>query len=405
MRFNYQARTTEGRVQTGEVEATNREAAFNVLKTYNLYVTALEEISSTPFYAKRLSFLNKTSKKDVVAFSRQISIMFKSNVPIVETFKAIAQQTKKADFRDKISKISEEIEGGNSLSKAFSLYPNLFSSFYLNMIKAGEASGKLSEVFLYLADYLEKQQSSSSKIKSAMIYPAFVFVVFIGVVVLIMTYVIPQLAEVLKSSGSELPFVTKVVIAASDFVKTEWWFLFIILGALAFGAYEFVKSRNGREITDEFLMKVPFLKNFLAKLYLARFALNLSTLISGGLPISTALEITGDVVGSGIYKRIILETRDRVKRGETISSSLEKYPDLVSPLFYQMVMVGEKTGTLDESLKNVIDFYQEDVDRGIDAFIRLLEPLFIVVLAGVVAALMGAVLLPLYSGGMLGGGS
>jgi type IV pilus assembly protein PilC len=403
MKFNYQARTTEGRIQTGVVEATNREAAFNVLKTYNLYVTLLEEISSTPFYAKKMSFLNKASKKDVVSFSRQISIMFKSNVPIVETFRAIAQQTRKPDFKEKIMKISEEVEGGNSLSKAFSIYPNLFTSFYINMVKAGEASGKLSEVFLYLADYLEKQAGFQSKIRGAMIYPIFVLIVFIGVVVLIMTYVIPQLAEVLLSSGTELPFLTKVVIGTSDFLKEKWWLLLIILAAIIYGVVRFVRSRGGKEITDEFLMKIPFLKNFLQKMYLSRFALNLSTLISGGLPIVTALEITGEVVGNSVYKRIISETRDRVKRGEAISSSLEKYPEYISPLFYQMITVGEKTGTLDSSLANVIDFYQQDVDRSIDSFIRLLEPIFIIMLAGVVAGLMGAVLMPLYSGGALGG--
>ncbi|MDP2909947.1 MAG: type II secretion system F family protein [bacterium] len=403
MKFDYQARTTEGRIQTGVVEASSREAAFNVLKTYGLYVTALEEFSNAPFYAKKMSLFNRTSKKDIVAFSRQVSIMFKSNVPIIETFKAISQQTKKSDLKEKISKISEEVEGGNSLSKAFSIYPNLFSSFYINMIKAGEASGKLSEVFSYLADYLEKQQSFNSKIKGAMIYPAFVLIVFIGVVVLIMTYVIPQLAEVLKSSGTELPLLTKIVIGASDFMKEQWLILILIVAAIVFGAYKFTKSRGGKEIIDETIMRTPIIKNFFLKMYLARFAMNLSTLISGGLPIATALEITGEVVGTSVYKRIILETRDRVKRGEAISSSLERYPELISPLFYQMVMVGEKTGTLDESLINVIGFYQADVERSIDSFIRLLEPIFIIALAAVVAGLMGAVLLPLYSGGVLGG--
>jgi type IV pilus assembly protein PilC len=403
MRFEYQARTVDGKVQTGTVEASSRDGAFNVLKTHGLYVTSLEEIFDTPFYAKKLAFFSKAGKRDVVIFSRQVSIMFKANVPITETFRTIAKQTKKADFKDKIFRIAEAIEGGIPLSRAFSVYPNLFTTFYINMVKAGEASGKLSEVFLYLADYLEKQQAFQSKITGAMIYPAFVVVVFIAVVGIIMGYVIPQLAEVLTSSGAELPLLTKIVIAISDFVKEKWWLLIIIFAILIFILVKFYKSKQGKDFFDQMFLKIPIVSTFFKKLYLARFAMNLSTLIAGGLPITAALEISGEVVGNNIFREVIFETRDRVKRGETISSSLERYPDLVSPLFYQMVMVGEKTGTLDSSLESVVAFYQDDVDRALDSFTRLLEPIFMILLGGVVALLMGAVLMPLYSGGMIGG--
>jgi len=404
MKYNYQARTREGRVQTGIVEASSREAAFDVLKNHGLYVTALEESKEAPFYAKNLALFAKASKKDVVVFSRQVSIMLKSNVPIVESFRTIAKQSKKADLKEKILKIAEGIEGGDPLSKALAIYPRLFSTFYINMVKAGEASGKLSDVFLYLADYLERQDEFTSKIKGAMIYPAFVIVVFFGVVALIMGYVIPTLSEVLISSGSELPLITKIVIAASNFVKDKWWILVLITGGLAVAFIYFKRSEKGDEIIDRFLLKIPGVSGFFKKFYLTRVALNLSTLISGGIPIASALQITGDVVGSSTYREILFETRDGVKRGEAISYVLERYPDFISPLFYQMITVGEKTGTLDSSLENVVTFYQRDVDRSLDTFIRLLEPMFIVVLGGVVAGLMGAVLLPIYSGGMLEGG-
>lgn len=404
MKYNYQARTQEGKVQTGIVEASGREAAFNVLKTHGLYVTALEEAKSAPFYAKRLSLFAKASKKDIVLFSRQVSIMLKSNVPIVESFRTIAKQSKKADLKEKILKIAESIEGGDPLSKALSIYPKLFTTFYINMVKAGEASGKLSDVFLYLADYLERQDDFNSKIKGAMIYPIFVVMVFFGVVALIMGYIIPTLSEVFLASGVELPLITRIVITASNFVKNKWWVLVLVFAGLAFGIMYFKKSEKGSEIIDRFLLKIPGLSTFFKKFYLARVAMNLSTLISGGLPIASALQITGDVVGSFTYREILFETRDGVKRGEAISYVLDRYPDFISPLFYQMIMVGEKTGTLDSSLENVVSFYQRDVDRSLDTFIRLLEPLFIVVLGGVVAGLMGSVLLPLYSGGFLEGG-
>ncbi|PIS40289.1 MAG: hypothetical protein COT32_00555, partial [Candidatus Nealsonbacteria bacterium CG08_land_8_20_14_0_20_36_22] len=211
MRFNYQARNKTGEIQTGIVEASSRETAFNVLKTHGLYVTVLEGTETVPFFAKKLKFFERVTKKDIVLFSRQASIMFKSNVPIVETFKAIAEQTRKSVFKEKILKLGEEIEGGTSLSKTLSIYPKLFSPFYINMVKSGEASGKLSDVFIYLADYLEREQNFRSKITGAMIYPIFVLIVFVSVVAIIMVYVIPQLTEVLEGTGQELPAITKVV--------------------------------------------------------------------------------------------------------------------------------------------------------------------------------------------------
>jgi len=402
MKYNYQARAKDGRVQTGVVEASSREAGFNVLKKHNLYVTALEEISDSPFYAKQLTFFSKANKRDVVMFSRQISIMFKSEVPVVEAFRTIAKQTRKADFKEKIIKIAEEIEGGTPLSKALFMYPKIFSPFYVNMIKAGEASGKLSEVFLYLADYLEKQDAFTSKIKGAMIYPIFILVVFVGVVALIMGYVIPQLSKVLESSGAELPMLTKIVIAASNFIQQKWWLMLLIILAVVGGLVYFFRTDKGKEISDKMFLGLPFVKNFAQKFYLTRIALNLTTLISGGLPIAQALEITGTVVGSVQYNDILQEAKEGVKRGDAISMVFQRYPRLISPLFFQMIMVGEKTGTLDSSLNNVVAFYERDVDRALDSFIRLLEPLFIILLGGVVAGLMGAVLMPIYSGGMMG---
>ncbi len=397
MKFNYQARTKKGEIQTGVIEASNREAAFNVLKAHGLYVTALEETAVAPFYAKKLKIFERVSKKDVVLFSRQLSIMFKSNVPLIETFRTIARQTKKSTFQEIILNITRDVEGGMSLSKALASHPKLFSGFYVSMVKSGEASGKLTEVFAYLADYLEREHAFRGKIKGAMIYPFFILFVFIAVVVIIMVYVIPSLTVVLKETGQELPLVTRVVIATSNFLRTQGIITALVLLGLTFAFYRFVKSKTGKKFFDKYLLRIPIFSTFLKKLYLTRFALNLSTLISGGLPIAQALDITGEVVGNDFYRKIILKTRDEVKRGETISSVLGRYPDFISPLFYQMIMVGEKTGTLDSSLLNVVDFYQRDVDRSLDNFVKLLEPIFILLLGGVVAGLMGAVLMPLYS--------
>ena len=396
MKFNYQARNTTGQIQTGVVEATNKDIALDILKAHGLYVTALEEVV-LPIYAKKVSFFEFTTKKDIVIFSRQLSIMLKSRIPLVEIFQTIAKQTSKAGFREKIMKIAEEVEGGSSLSKALSAFPKIFSSFYINMVKSGEATGKLTDVFTYLADYLERDYKFRSKIVAALIYPAFILVVFLIVGVIVVTFVIPQLTKALAESGQQLPYITRLIMGTSDFIRTKWWLVVSVIAILVIAFIRIIKTPKGKKTIDTFLLKVPLVGSFLKKFYMTRFALNLSTLVSGGLPIAQSLQIAGDVVGNTVYKQIIFRTRDEVRKGETISSVLQNYPKIISPLFFQMVVVGEKTGTLENSLKNVVDFYQSDTEKSLDELTRLIEPAMIVVLGVVVAVLMVGVILPIYS--------
>jgi len=400
MKFFYQARSKTGKIQAGTVEASDRDSAFELLKSRGLYVTSLEK-AITPVYAKKIKLFERVSNKEIVAFSRQLAIMFKSKVPIVETFRTLAQQTKNDTFREKILKIAEEVEGGTSLSQALSMFPKLFSPFYINMVKSGEASGKLTDVFLYLADYLERESAFRSKIKGAMIYPLFILFVFVVVFAVVVVYVIPQLTAVLEETGKELPWITLQVMGLSNFMRTKGWIILIVLAAAIFGIYRLLKTKKGKAAFDQYVLRMPILKGFLKKLYLSRFALNLSTLISGGLPIAQSLEITGEVVGNTVYRNIILETKEEVRKGETISSVLNKHSKYISPFFFQMVSVGEKTGTLDSSLANAVDFYQDDVERALEGFVKILEPLFIIILGLIVAGLLGAVLMPLYSMGMV----
>ena len=396
MKFNYQARNTTGQIQTGVVEATNKDIALDILKAHGLYVTALEEVV-LPIYAKKVSFFEFTTKKDIVIFSRQLSIMLKSRIPLVEIFQTIAKQTSKAGFREKIMKIAEEVEGGSSLSKALSAFPKIFSSFYINMVKSGEATGKLTDVFTYLADYLERDYKFRSKIVAALIYPAFILVVFLIVGVIVVTFVIPQLTKTLAESGQQLPYITRLIMGTSDFIRTKWWLVVSVIAILVIAFIRIIKTPKGKKTIDTFLLKVPLVGSFLKKFYMTRFALNLSTLVSGGLPIAQSLQIAGDVVGNTVYKQIIFRTRDEVRKGETISSVLQNYPKIISPLFFQMVVVGEKTGTLEASLKNVVDFYQSDTEKSLDELTRLIEPAMIVVLGVVVAIMMVGVILPIYS--------
>ena len=397
MKFNYQARSKAGEAQTGTIEASSQEAALALLQKNRLFVTFLEKTGvSQPFYAKQIKLFQRVSKKDIVNFSRALSLMFKAKIPLVQSLRSIAEQTKSINFKEKIFALAQEVEAGTLFSQALTAFPNLFSAFYVSMVKSGEASGTLSESLTYLADHLEREYHLASKIQGAMIYPILILVVVIGVLLLMMFFVIPSMSEVLLESGQELPFVTRMVIALSDFLRSWGWLAGLALLALGIFVFRYFKTINGKKFKDKYILRIPMLGSFLKMTYISRFAENLSTLISGGLPIVSALEITGEIVGNDVYQTIVFEVRDEVKRGERISRVLTQHPGEFPPILTQMVTVGEKTGTLDESLMSVVDFYRQEVERAVENLLSVLEPVMVIFLGGIVAGLMGAILLPLY---------
>jgi type IV pilus assembly protein PilC len=395
MKFNYQARTQEGEIRAGQIEASSKEAAVVLLQKHGLYLTFLEE-SALPFYAKRIKLFRGISAKDLVVFSRQLAIMFRSRIPLVESLETLAAQTANSELKEKILEISEEVEGGTSLSIALARFPELFSTFFIAMIKAGEVSGKLSETLDYLASHLEREYYLNSKTKGAMIYPTLILSV-VFVVLLIMNYfVIPQMAEVLTTSEGPLPPVTKAVIQGSAFMRKWGWLPISALIFAMFLGYRYYLSEKGRKFFDKYFLKIPLIGPFIKLSCLTRFAENLSTLIAGGLPISQALEVVADIVDNNSYKEIILKTKKRVGMGQSISSVLTQSPELFEPIFIQMVLVGEKTGTLEKTLMDLVAFYQREIDNSINNIISILEPALIVFLGVVVGGLILAILMPLY---------
>ncbi|MDD2696800.1 MAG: type II secretion system F family protein [Candidatus Pacebacteria bacterium] len=395
MKLNYQARTKKGEIHTGQVEASSKEAAINLLQKHGLYVTFLEE-AIPPIYAQRVKFFETISKKDVVLFSRQLAIMFKSKVPLVESLKVLSSQTGNFDFKEKIIKISEEVEGGTSLSQAMARYPKIFSPFYIAMVKSGEVSGKLSEVLNYLADHLERDYHLMNKARGALLYPSLIVFVVLLVMGLLVFFVIPQLTGVLESGGQTLPVLTRVVIGVATFLRNWGWLLVLTFIVFLFFCFRYYQSDRGKKYFDSFFLRIPMVGGLLKMVSLTRFAENLSTLIAGGLPIAQALETVADIIGNVSYKEIIIKARDEVRKGEPVSAILNRRPELFPPVFIQMVLVGEKTGTLDATLMNIVDFYQKEIDRSIDNILSVLEPVLIVVLGVIVAGLMLSILMPLY---------
>lgn len=400
MKYTYQARSKEGKVETGVVEASSKEAAAVLLQKYDVFVTSLKEQSPLLSRAANISFLNKVSKKDLAIFSRQLSVMVQSRVPVTQSLRALAIQIKNVSFKEKIIKISQSVEEGSPLSSAFGNFPEIFNVFYTSLIKTGEASGRISESLLYLSDHLEREADISSQIKGAMIYPAFVIFVLLVIVPIVIFFVMPQLVALLKQTTAEPPVFTKMMIDFYEFLAN--WGLFIMVGFLAVlvAIFFYFRTAQGRERYDVISLRLPFFGSFLKKTFLINFAENVSTLIASGLSINNAIKITRDTVGNSVYKEILKETEEKVSEGEKISSVFIRHPDFIPPFVVQMIQVGEETGTLDKNLMEIVNFYNKEVQRAIATFTALLEPVLIIVLGAGVALLAVSVLQPLY--GVLG---
>ncbi len=393
MKFNYQGRSKDGQVQSGNVEASSQEEAIEILQKHGIYVTFLEEEKGS-IYAKQITIFERVTSKDIVLFSRQLAIMFKAGVPIVESLRSIAKQTKKSKFREQINKVGDKVESGGALSQALEAYPRLFSPFYVGMVKSGEVSGRLSETLEYLANHLEQEYNFNSKIIASLVYPGFIMFVFLAILILLVVFVVPGLSEIFE--GMELPLMTRVVLGTGELLVQWWWVPILGFAAGTFLFIRFARTEAGRKTIDAISLRIPLVGEFIKKINLVRISENLSTLITGGLPIVQALEVTAGVLGSNTYKRIIIETRDGVRKGELMSSVLIKYPDYFPILFLQMVTVGEKSGNIDSSLINVVNFYQGDIDRSLDGMVKLLEPIMIIFIGGLIGIMVISVLTPIY---------
>ncbi len=396
MKFSYQARTKTGEIQTGTIEASSKDAALQLISGQNLIVTAIESEKETPAYARRIKIFERVTQKEIALFSRQLAIMFSSEVPLVESLRILARQTTNSGFQEKLTEVANDVDGGTPLSRALSRHPKAFSAFYVNMVKSGEVSGKLAEVLDYLANHLEREYEIISKVKSSLYYPIFIIVVMIAAAIIMLVFLIPKLTGILTESNQQLPLVTRVIIGMSDFMQRYIWFLLPMAVGIGFGITRFLNTDQGKRLWDRLSLKLPVVGPLLQKMYLSRFAENLSTLIMGGLPIGSALQVTGDVVGNSIYREIIYGAKEAVKRGESISSVLATHREIPS-LVTQMISVGEKTGRLDSILMNVTNFYRREVDVMVEGLVALIEPFIIVILGAGVFVLVAAVLLPIYN--------
>lgn len=383
-------------METGTVEASSKEAAAVLLQKYNIFVTAIKEDAPSILRPESLAFMSKVSKKDLAIFSRQLSIMLQSRVPVVQSLSSLAIQTENQSFKEKIVKISQLIEEGNPLSQAFSAFPEVFDEFYISLIKTGEASGKITESLTYLSDHLEREHDIAAQIKGALIYPALVIVVLSAVILIVMFFLMPRLVDLLQQASREPPFFTMLMLNFYQFL--QHYGLIIIAGfffLILFLVFYF-STKEGRKVYDKIILEIPFVGGFFKKMFLIRFAESVATLVTAGLSVNNALKISRNSVNNHLYKELLIEIENKVSDGEKISSVLVNHPKLVPPFVVQMVQVGEETGRLGKNLMEIVNFYQKEIDRAVATFTALLEPGLIIVLGIVVAIIAVSVIEPLY---------
>jgi len=397
MKFNYKAKTKQGEIQSGVIEASSNEAAIEILQRHDLIVIFLQGTSDIPFYARSLKFFQRVKTKELTMFYRQLAILFEADVSPLESLRILGEQTKNSLFKDLIFKVEKDVKGGEPISQAMAKHPKVFSPFYINVIKAGEVTGKLHDVLKYLANHAEKEYNLTHKVKGAFTYPIAILSMFIIVGTLMMIYVVPQLTSMLMDLGGELPLSTKILIGISDFLKK--WILLVIIAVIALivGIIKFKKTEKGKMFFDVLKLNFPISKTFSRKMYLSRFAENFKTLLKGGIPILQALDITAKVMGNKVYEKIIIEAKEKVRTGETISSSFAGHSKEIDPMVTQMIGVGEKTAQLDNILDKIASFYEQEVDRMVNNMAQLIEPIMILILGAGVGFLVSSILTPIYS--------
>jgi type IV pilus assembly protein PilC len=402
-KFQYIARTKEGKLESDIIEAPSLETAISVLQNQQLVITEIEPFKEAEgFTYEKLnqlvsSYFRRIKTQEIVIFTKQLSVLIQAKVPLVQSLRVMAKQVENPYFSKIITEVADDVDAGMIFSRALSKYPKIFSNFFIQMIRSGEISGRLEETLAYLSDYISRQYLLNSKARGAMIYPAFIVATFIVVGVLMLVFVIPNITSILVESGQQLPLVTRILIGTANFTKSWGWILLIILIIIGYFIwYSIRKSPEWRYAFDSFKLRLPIFGELLKKIYLARFAETLSTLTSAGIAISQSLELTADVVGNSVYRQIILEANESVRKGSTISSVLARHSEVL-PMVTQMISIGEQTGKLDTILKQVTLFFTDEVNRAFDNMVNLIEPVLIVVLGAGVGILVAAILLPIYN--------
>ena len=397
MIFTYKALDERGSQTEGTIDSQNKDIAINSLQRRGWTILAIEESGKKGnIFSSGISLFGGIKTKDIVILSRQMSTLFTAQVSALRIFQLLSAEMEKPALQKVLVTIADDIQAGSPISTALAKHPKVFNTFYTNMVKAGEESGKLDETFLFLSDYMERNYEVTAKVKNALIYPAFVITTLIAVMVLMLTVVIPKISVIITESGQEVPAYTKVVIGLSNFLVNFGPVFIILVIIFGFLAARYLFSPAGKNFLSRLKIELPYISNLYKKLYLSRIADNLNTMLTSGIPMLKALELTSDVIDNTIYEGIMSNVIEDVKGGFALSDAFGKHAEIPG-ILVAMTRVGEETGEVGSILKTLARFYQREVVSAVDTLVDLIEPLMIVLLGLGVGFLLASVLIPIYN--------
>ncbi len=393
--FQYKARDkVSGRIINGTIQADNEMAAGKLLLKQEMYPVELR-IKKGPVLGAG-TVQGRVKAKDKVVFTRQLATLIKAGLPMAQALHSTLDQVSNKKLKEIIFRLTKSVEGGTPLSQALAEYPQNFNRIYISMVEAGEASGNLENTLERLAIQLEKEAEIASKVRGALIYPAIVLVVIILVLGFMLTSVVPQIANLYASFGKDLPLITVIMVWIANAITKYWFITFPVLGLIGYGIYLGFKTPQGHRLIDRAKINMPPINQLYMKMYMARFARTLGSLVASGIPILQALALVSDSVNNEFLKQEVVVMAEQVKSGQSLSEALQK-TEYFLPLVGQMVKVGEDSGTLGDMLDRLATFYENEVDQTVKNISTLIEPILIVFLGFMVVIMIMGVLFPVYN--------
>nr|MBU1328737.1 type II secretion system F family protein [Candidatus Omnitrophota bacterium] len=389
--FKYIAKEITGKTVSEILEYSDKALLIDALRKKNLIIISVEET------AKRKPISSKGSVKleEIVIFSRQLATMVDSGIPLVQALDILCEQIEKPIFKNILTKIKDDIETGSSLSDALAKHPTVFSTLYINMVKAGESSGALDDILDRLASYLEKTNTLQRKVKSSLVYPVVVITMAMLITLVMLLKVIPTFKGIFTMLGGELPLPTRILIFISDTIRQMFLYVAAGVTVVVFALKKYMKTLQGKENFDKMLLAMPVLGPLFRKVAVAKFTRTFATLVKSGVPILVSLEIVGKTAGNTVIEKAVEAVRNGIKEGENIADPLAK-SGAFPPMVVRMIKVGEQTGELEKMLTKIADFYEDQVDAAVSGLTSLIEPLIIAFLGIVIGGIVVAMFLPIF---------
>ena len=398
-KFDYQVRDRQGRMVSGQLEADNQATVAAKLSSMGYSPVSIEEVKQDGLQMEiRIPGLSdRVGLKDLAIFSRQFATMISSGLSLIRSLTILSQQTENRRLAEVIAEVRNEVESGQSLSASLAEHPKVFPNLYVAMVRAGEAAGMLDKVLLRVAAMYEADVKLRGKIKSALTYPVIVLIMAIGLSAVMLIFIVPTFAGMFADFGEELPWLTRMMVAMSDFITTIAGVItFVGIPLALWFVYKRVRAtEKGRYQLDVIKLRLPVFGPLFHKIAISRFARNLSTLLAAGVPILQSLEITADTVNSGPIAHAVRDVQSSVREGESIHGPLSGH-DIFPPMVVQMIAVGEETGNVDEMLGKVADFYDMEIESTTESLTAMMEPLMIGVIGGIVGGMVIALYLPMF---------